>query len=158
MGAAAAGRRPEAGDSDSAESAGPSGDESAGDAGEDDGASSPESAGPSGDEPDSASDRAINRAARRRGRSERAENDDTAFSDGEEAPLMSPAAVAAALQGLEEPSSEDDDDEEGGGMLADVDDSGEDSDAAPEGAPHLEPAARRDPHGNGQRPGRCHSR
>ena len=37
--------------------------------------------------------------------------------------------------GLEEPSSEDDDEEaEEGGMLADIDDSGEDSDASPEGA------------------------
>lgn len=37
--------------------------------------------------------------------------------------------------GVEEPSSEDDDEEaEEGGMLADVDESGEDSDASPEGA------------------------
>ena len=38
--------------------------------------------------------------------------------------------------GLEEPSSEDEDEEEPeeGGMLADVDGSGDDSDASPEGA------------------------
>ena len=46
-----------------------------------------------------------------------------------------PAQVAAATAGLDEPSSEDDDEEpEEGGMLADVDNSGEDSDASPEGA------------------------
>ena len=123
---AMAGEGPE--DSDSAESAGPSGDE--GDDALSDGgdASSPESAGASGDEMPGG------RASRRQSLAELPDEDDTAFSDGEEAPLMSEAAVAAAMAGMEEPSSEDDDDEpEEGGMLADVDDSGEDSDATPEG-------------------------
>lgn len=74
------------------------------------------------------------------------QEDDTAFSDGEEAPLMSPEGVAAATAGLEEPSSEDDDedDEEGAeggrgrppawaGMLAEAGDSGDDSDAEDDG-------------------------
>ena len=75
-------------------------------------------------------------------------DDDTAFTDDEEAPLMSPEGVAAATAGLDEPSSEDDDDDEQdrgggggtrgqgarGGVLAEAGDSGEDSDAEDDGA------------------------
>ena len=74
----------------------------------------------------------------------RMDEDDTAFSDGEEAPLMSPEGVAAATAGLEEPSSEDDDEADevdGGaqgkrawaGMLGEAGDSGDDSDAEDDG-------------------------
>ncbi len=159
-------------DSDSPESAGASADESSsGEAGADIRADelsdSTESAGLSGD--DEALDDRHAQAGPRRGQSGagapagqvRAErkwkrpvtsveaDDETAFSDGEEAPLMSPEGVAAATAGLEEPSSEDDDDDDDeqggggdgagrhgarGGMLAEAGDS-DDSDAEDDGAP-----------------------
>ena len=128
-------------DSDSAESAGPSGDEgedAPSEGGQDhgDNAKSPEIAGASREELEGIQlgVRGSSRVPRNTVFSDQLDDDDTAFSDGEEAPLMSAAAVAAATEGLDEPSSEDEDDEpEEGGMLADVDNSGEDSDAAPEG-------------------------
>ena len=162
-------------DSDTPESAGASADERSGGAGgvhnsADELGDSAESAGLSGD--DEAHDDRLMQAGPRRGQSgagapagqvsagrkrkrpvtaagELDDDDETAFSDGEEAPLMSPEGVAAATAGLEEPSSEDDDDDDDeqegggggagrlgawGGRLAEAGDS-DDSDAEDDGAP-----------------------
>ena len=135
--------------SDSAESAGPSGDDEPGN-------EEPVAPGSHRSNSNAVLDVGQTSSGRKRKRraetavdaasegSGRVDEDDTAFSDGEEAPLMSPEGVAAATAGLEEPSSEDDDEEEedaeGGrgkpawaGMLGEAGDSGDDSDAEHDG-------------------------
>ena len=137
--------------SDSAESAGPSGDDEPNDEAAGLHAGSRRISGAAGEAEQTSSGRKRKRTADVV--VDAGGEDDTAFSDGEEAPLMSPEGVAAATAGLEEPSSEDDDEDgegaEGGGrgkpawggMLAEAGDSDDDSDAEDDDGARLRCAA-----------------